>query len=330
MSTLGKVLTVFNVLAAIGFLVLAAADYNARQNWAYSVFRHELAINGLPLDDKDDSWRPGVPIVRDVNDRAVRDLFGDPNGPRTQLAAVESAKAVALQLIEDAKTDAEKRKAIAAVWLPLLPHAYQRENLLEKNLYTKSVADLTAGVSGLFDEVAQAITSGQGGPEVSRQKVAHLLYNFNPTGDPALRTWTQNVVGLEQYVAAADRQASNLSAMTDHFGRVLVEDNAIFVRTYETLVARLGVLNEQLEAEVARLDAQKRILESNNLLYQARRAERDELTEQLRVAREAAASEAGNLATLQKQLFDLQRDVAAARTANERLEAEIRGKTVGR
>ena len=32
MSTLGKVLAIFNVLAAIGFLVVADMDYNERQS----------------------------------------------------------------------------------------------------------------------------------------------------------------------------------------------------------------------------------------------------------------------------------------------------------
>ena len=35
MATLGKVLAVFNVLAAIGFLFVAGKDYYTRQSWAY-------------------------------------------------------------------------------------------------------------------------------------------------------------------------------------------------------------------------------------------------------------------------------------------------------
>jgi hypothetical protein len=66
------------------------------------------------------------------------------------------------------------------------------------------------------------------------------------------------------------------------------------------------------------------------LLFQARRAERDALAEELRQARARAASEAVNLAAVQRQLFDLQRDVATARANNERLEAEMRGKDPGR
>src|SRR5437773_10750764 len=76
MATLGKVLAVFNVLAAIAFLVVAGMDYNRRQSWAYSHFRHQLAVYGLPVDAKDDSWRlPGRTISDSFGKDARKDLF---------------------------------------------------------------------------------------------------------------------------------------------------------------------------------------------------------------------------------------------------------------
>ena len=66
MSLLGKVLALLNVLAAVGFFYLATADRAKRQSWAYAVYRHQLAIDGLvdldplithglPLDDYPDA-----------------------------------------------------------------------------------------------------------------------------------------------------------------------------------------------------------------------------------------------------------------------------------
>src|SRR5436305_5740410 len=85
MATFGKVLAVFNVLAAIGFIVVAGMDYNKRQSWAYSHFTHQLVVYGLPIDDKDDSWRlPGRSISDSFGKDARKLLFNDPNGPKTQ------------------------------------------------------------------------------------------------------------------------------------------------------------------------------------------------------------------------------------------------------
>jgi len=51
MSLLGRFLIGFNFLAAVLYIILAAADWGVRQNWAYSAFRHELIIQGLPLEE---------------------------------------------------------------------------------------------------------------------------------------------------------------------------------------------------------------------------------------------------------------------------------------
>src|SRR5438105_2771952 len=57
MAMFGKILAVLNVLAAIGFLVVAGVDYDKRQNWAYSHYTHQLVVFGLPIVKYDDSWR---------------------------------------------------------------------------------------------------------------------------------------------------------------------------------------------------------------------------------------------------------------------------------
>ena len=55
-----------------------------------------------------------------------------------------------------------------------------------------------------------------------------------------------------------------------------------------------------------------------------------ELIDQLRNAEAKASGEAANLSKLQQQLFDLEREIAAARALNESLEAKIRDKELGR
>lgn len=332
MSTLGKILIILNALAAIGFFVIAGMDYRARQNWAYAVFRHELAINGLPLDDKDDSWRPGRPLVKDLTSDTINKMFAGSGGNpvRTQLDAVNAAKVSAIQAIDGAAAQNEKagRDAVLAIWRPLLKLGYERERLAEE-VRKRSMDELKGNVSQLFDEVASFIKS-DAAVETKRAKVADLLYNFNPTGDPGLRDRAQAVVGLTEYIGAADRQASNLFAMSTRLDQILREESAIFARQYQELLPKLDQLNEQLKADAGRLEHQKKLFEQHNQLYQARKTERDDLLEQLRQAGDRAAAETTNLATLQSQLFQLQRQIAAAREANEKLEGQIRTKELGR
>lgn len=331
MSLLGKILTILNALAAFGFLALVGMDYSARNGWAYSVFRHELAIHGLPLTDNDDSWRPGAPIVRDLNATTLQALFGPGAvGPKTQLAAVQSVKAAALGWIDEQPTDAKKREMIAAIWLPTLHHLSEREAVLNTYVKNKPVDELRNNIGAIFDEVIQSIESNKDGAEATRRRVAELLYNVNPTGDPSLRDWTASVVGLEEYVAAADRAATNLFDIAKSLEQVVREENAMFVRQYNDILPRLTLLNERLKSDKSRFDTQQKLLETHTLVYQARQAERDELQQQLDAARQKAAAETMNLAAVQRQLFDLQRDLAAAREANEKLEAQIRGKELGK
>jgi len=62
MSLTGKILTLMNMMGAIGLLSLALLDFNARHKWSHSVFVHDLLLRGLPLDEAEvDS--ENVPIV---------------------------------------------------------------------------------------------------------------------------------------------------------------------------------------------------------------------------------------------------------------------------
>ncbi|HMF10828.1 MAG TPA: hypothetical protein VKE94_00940, partial [Gemmataceae bacterium] len=90
MSLLGKILAVVNVVAAIGFIYLAASDYGKRQQWSYAVYRHDLAIDGLPLDDKDTDV-DGRPRVKDLSKATLTEVFQPAGGQpvETQMAELQ-------------------------------------------------------------------------------------------------------------------------------------------------------------------------------------------------------------------------------------------------
>src|SRR5437763_2090598 len=90
MSLFGKLLAVLNVLAAAAVVYLAAADYGKRRAWSYSLFRHELALNGLPID-RDELDEDGAPIADKITDEALREMFSPVGGDArpTQEAEVD-------------------------------------------------------------------------------------------------------------------------------------------------------------------------------------------------------------------------------------------------
>src|SRR5947209_4543633 len=130
MSLFGKILAVFNVLAAIAFLVFAAMDYYKRQSWAYSHFRHQLAVSGLPIDPTDDTGRlPGRSISDQFGRDARKEMFGAPEGPKTQEDEVNGTVAAMKQGVDAAGDLNAKRAILAEHLLPELPRAEDRDEV---------------------------------------------------------------------------------------------------------------------------------------------------------------------------------------------------------
>src|SRR5262245_35825117 len=93
MSLTGKILTLMNMMGAIGLVCLASLDYGKRQSWAHSVFLYEMVIDGLPLDETEVD-NENVPIVDRYVEDTVKNLFTSVGGTEvtTQKKEVERVK----------------------------------------------------------------------------------------------------------------------------------------------------------------------------------------------------------------------------------------------
>src|SRR5262245_63101103 len=103
MSTLGKVLAILNVLAAIAFFALAAMDYGQRKKWAHNVFVHDLAINGLPVDAEEPD-ADGDPLVNRFRDdsETLKEVFKSSGNPvKTQEDELARVQSRILQKVKD-------------------------------------------------------------------------------------------------------------------------------------------------------------------------------------------------------------------------------------
>src|SRR5262249_43192191 len=132
MSTLGKVLAVLNILAALALGALIAMDYGKRESWAYSVFRYDLAIQGLPLN-KEEPGPDGRPAVNLLGKQTLQELFAQAGG-QPVLTQVEEVAAVEQKVqakIQEAGEDkAKQTAAYARLLVPLATSNTQREEYL--------------------------------------------------------------------------------------------------------------------------------------------------------------------------------------------------------
>jgi len=156
MSLLGKLLLVFNLLAAGGFTYLAMQDYygekgkgNGRQNIAAAGLRHLLVLQGLPLDgppnfpaDGETPFRmdgpggiPTTTVSKKLLDSYFQGIGATSSDPNTltvgtavpnQLAEVARVKAKVEELLGKAESPAAKI-ALLKGWL-----LYQAETFPER------------------------------------------------------------------------------------------------------------------------------------------------------------------------------------------------------
>jgi hypothetical protein len=324
MGTLGKVLAVFNVLAAIGFLVVAGMDYNRRQSWAFSHFVHQVAIQGLPLDKDDDTGRlPGRTISDQFGKDARKALGIDPNGAKTQDEEVSGTVMALRNAVSGAADLRAKQAVVAEHLLPELTRADERDDVIRELQTLKD----QAGVDTLlarFDAIAERTKKGD--RETRRRAIADFLYNFQYTDDWHKRI--QAVIGLEQYVAAAERQTTRLSDMIVRDRRVIAEEQAAFVAQYNAALPELTVLAAKLRALDAKLTEQKDLVQKHTALRNARKTEVMTLSNQLAAEKQAEAKERVALAALQQELFAVQQDVAKAQEKNQQLERGLRSKEI--
>jgi hypothetical protein len=330
MSTLGKVLAVFNVLAAIAFLALAAMDYSKRQGWAHAHFRSEVAIHGLPLDMADDTGRlPGRPIADQLGKDARADLFRGQGEPvATQVDEVRGVVNAFENELQQAPDINAKRAVLTVRLLPLQTRGDQRDQLIRD---LRGLRD-QAGVEKLVEQfkgiankaIDPAASGGKRDPAERRRAIADFLYNYDSSQPWHARV--QTVVGLAEYAAAADRQYGNLRDMAQRLRAIIADEQTTFVREYQAELPKLQTLADRLKAVEGKLTERQELVQKHTALRNARQAEAEDLQKKLDAERQAVAEETTKLAAVQQQLFALQQDFAKAQATNQRLETELRGK----
>ncbi|MGL4551268.1 MAG: hypothetical protein ACRC33_08770 [Gemmataceae bacterium] len=167
MSLFGKLLAALNLLGALGLIYLASVDYGARQQWAYVVFRHDLAINGLPVDPTEPD-KQALAIVDQISDETAKELFsGVGNDPvKTQVAEVERVQAKVNAQVQ--AHEANKRQqafTLATILLPLSDSLLERDEYLATQAHLSSDAARKALEARYAAALLDAKKAGASGPD---------------------------------------------------------------------------------------------------------------------------------------------------------------------
>src|SRR5262249_12719588 len=165
MSLFGKFLAFLNLLGVIGRGCLAALDYGKRKSWAYSVFLHERAVHGLPLDENDTDAE-GRRLVDKLGEQTLRDLFAQAGGSpvRTQVEEVQRVKDQLGSKVGAAGDNVKQIVALSRILAPLADSPRERERHLAYRTHLtdpEALARLKGRVQAAFLAAARPPAAGE-------------------------------------------------------------------------------------------------------------------------------------------------------------------------
>jgi hypothetical protein len=176
--------------------------------------------------------------------------------------------------------------------------------------------------------------AGKGDPQSEKaRKIAHLLFHIDawrhtdPAAAAARKAWHERVatiVGLPEYIRAAEAQATEFAEAQQRLIAVISEEESAFLAEYQSLVQRVRSLFAEWQILDNQLKVQEAITRDNERLRNERQTEKTKLEDELAKAKEAAKDANEKLKKTQARLFAIQRDLRDAQSAILALEKELR------
>jgi hypothetical protein len=194
----------------------------------------------------------------------------------------------------------------------------------------------TVGLSLLnakFDDAARPAKDTSAAEKT--RKIAHLLYHIDahrhddktPEVVTDRKAWHQRVatvVGMQEYVRAAEAQASEYAEAAQRLISVITEEESSFRAQYLEQLQRVTILYTQWLTVEAQFRAQEGITKENERLRNERQTERDNLQAALTQATADAKAALEKLKKTQGDLFAIQKQLRDAHAAVLNLEGELR------
>jgi hypothetical protein len=305
MSTLGKVLAVFNILMALAaFFYFFPTDWGTRQSWAYSYFRHELVLDGLPLDDQEKDTEGHLQKDK-ISETTKKQIFqGLSNPVSTQKEEIDNVRR-AMQ-----NADPGRLKEILSLMARTGP---ERDEILATDAQKLQPEAITR----IFEEVDKAKDPG-----TLRSAIAHVLFNSYEKEDKEKRLLI--VIGLKEYTREVNQEADTLIAMAARVRRGMQRDLSAFEAHYPQLVKDIQVLAQKIEDANKQLQFQVQLEKSHNSLVSKRLQDVADLKRAILDAK-VATKRAMEESTNEQRLYHQAEGEAGQRAKeNQDIEREIR------
>jgi len=356
MSLIGKILMVFNVLAAAGFFYLAFLDWGRREAWGDVAAQVELTIVGLPLDEQELDAR-GNPRVEDMRKPVLSKLFGSSGGiVQTQMSEWERVKKNVQDGIDSQQDPAAKAKRLCRVLKILADTEAEREQVAAEEVKPDlNLQNLQAQLNARFARVLEVVQappqpadpaqppslSAGTGPKTTGDSrkllIADHLFRLcealqdEKTDDPKKTVFDSpaydrfvKVVGMAMASRAVEHYAQSLQQNILDARDTISQDREKFVREYRLRIATLHTLSEQLKAATTRREEQNALLVVKQGVVGDREKEIEALQEQLKQTRKATEDLVQQQKFVENSLFRARQQLRDAFADNQKLEQILR------
>jgi hypothetical protein len=342
MGLAGKILAVLNVLAAIGFVTVAAMDYGKQRAWATLIFQEELLRLGLPITGKDVDEN-GEVIADKVGAYSLQQIGASSPPVTTQVAEVLQRQSALQSAITGAGGEREQKEKLAAVLLPLATSFGEREAL--KQRIGKESIDELMGENGpfkaAFREALEAKTvptmkdpNGSDAPrpiddELRRQAIAHLLFNLGEKA-PDYNQRLQGIIGLEAFLKEVASQLIVNKRLLDSYEAAIHAESLPFEVKHRDLMADLIASAGHLQEQIDALQKQEISRDTHRALVGKRKEDLAILQGKIDVAQKRLDVTLARQKELEVALEKANAEAAAMTEANKSLEKQIRSRELGR
>lgn len=185
MSIFGKVLAIVNALAVVGVLALMAMSYAKRLSWEYAVYRQDILINGLPVDNASSGQqKAGEPSI---SKETQQDLFRQvtPSTPvATQEDEVTRVKNALSSQVQSAGDKNNQIKELARIMTPMSDTIEERRRMIDYQTHLRDAKTFAALKDRLLaaHKAATAPQPGQAKPYEERFHDALAVTFTDPPG----------------------------------------------------------------------------------------------------------------------------------------------------
>ncbi|VTS07244.1 hypothetical protein [Tuwongella immobilis] len=356
MGILGRVLIVLNLLAAGGFVYVGMMDYKIRTDWAIGIFKYEIAVAGLPLEESKTSASDGfVALDFQYPDRqpvpeiptSIFNQFFIPaaggnelgGGAVTSLnAEVKRVQTKINEVLDSLDGDAAKVRKLFAYLINQPKTFEEREKIRSMANANNALEQLRGELSRRFEvllsPVARDAAVDADGRKVThrtiaerREEIGHLLYHLSP--EPAWQDRVLFLLGQETYVGVVSNQAASLQLMATRLQTIMTDEQSLFEPRYQELVQKALFLALEVRSRSVELASQIQLTADHQTLVEAREAEVAAVKMELAKARQETKDGLVKLAGLEQQAFQIQREIGEALDTIVGLESDIRKREVG-